>query len=51
MPLKHLRICDRCKTIRFAMCAIACKIPADTDPDSWRENLQDGAGTMPGANP
>lgn len=49
MPVKHLRICGPCNDqTRFAPCSLVCRIGTDTDPDSWRENLQHGAGTMPG---
>ncbi|AIM41043.1 hypothetical protein PBI_SQUIRTY_96 [Mycobacterium phage Squirty] len=48
MPLKHLRICDTCDRVRFAPCGKACRVPNDIDPDSWRINLQDGAGTIGG---
>ncbi|CAN5143870.1 hypothetical protein BH11ACT6_BH11ACT6_34580 [soil metagenome] len=50
MPLKHLRVCERCNKIRFAGCSTACGVPNDTDPRSWRDNLQDGAGTFPKAD-
>jgi hypothetical protein len=47
MPVAHLRICGPCNgQIRWAPCSATCRIGADTDPESWRENLQDGAGTM-----
>lgn len=46
MPLKHLRVCPPCDRIRWAPCSIACRLPNELDPDSWRENMQDGAGTM-----
>lgn len=46
MPLKFLRVCGHCNTIRHAACSSACKIPPAEDPDSWRINLQDGAGTI-----
>ncbi len=47
MPLKHLRVCEHCSDrIRFAPCSIACQVPPEDDPRSWRENLQTGAGTF-----
>lgn len=46
MPLKHLRVCEPCNRVRFAGCSIACRVPNDEDPKSWRENMQDGAGTI-----
>lgn len=46
MPLKHLRVCTPCNRVRFAPCGRACQLPVDTDPDNWRVNLQDGAGTI-----
>jgi hypothetical protein len=47
MPLKHVRICERCAVIRWAPCSITCRVPSDQDRDSWLPNLQDDAGTMP----
>lgn len=47
MALKHLRVCAPCgDQVRFAPCGIACRVPLDTDRHSWRDNLQDGAGTL-----
>lgn len=47
MPLKHLRVCETpCNRVRFAPCGRACALPVDTDPDNWRVNLQEGAGTI-----
>lgn len=47
MPLKHLRVCGPpCNAIRYAACGTTCKVPHHDDPDSWRINLQDGAGTI-----
>jgi hypothetical protein len=46
MPLKHLRICGQCNTIRYAACSKACRVALDTDPESWRVNLQEGAGEI-----
>lgn len=53
MPLKHLRVCESkhdngavCGKVRFAPCSVSCGVPNDEDPNSWRENLQEGAGTM-----
>jgi hypothetical protein len=46
MPLKHLRVCENCNTIRFGNCSITCHAPDPEDPKSWRENMQFGAGTM-----
>ena len=46
MPLKHLRVCEHCDQTRWAPCSIACRVPDDQDPQSWRTNLQAGAGTM-----
>ena len=51
MPLKHLRVCDHCHTIRYASCSTVCQAPPEQDPDSWRANLQDGAGTLPKETP
>lgn len=45
MPLKHLRVCP-CGKVRYAGCSIACRVPLDQDPQSWRPNLQDGAGEI-----
>lgn len=47
MPLKHLRICTHCARIRFAGCGLACRVPIDSDKDSWLPNLQEGAGQLP----
>lgn len=48
MPLKHLRVCPSpCNNVRFAPCSAGCHIPHEADPYSWRDNLQDGAGTIP----
>lgn len=47
MPLKHLRVCEPCNATRFAACSLACRVPNDADPASWRVNLQEGAGTLP----
>lgn len=48
MPLKHLRVCPSpCHAVRFAACSAGCHLPIDTDAASWRDNLQDGAGTVP----
>ncbi|AEK07856.1 hypothetical protein FDI59_gp109 [Mycobacterium phage Yoshi] len=41
-------MCEHCDRTRFAACGKACRLPADIDPDSWRQNLQDGAGTIGG---
>lgn len=46
MPLKHLRVCEPCDQIRFAACSAGCRVPDAADPTSWRENLQEGAGTI-----
>ena len=47
MPVKHLRVCPTpCNRIRYAACGNACRVPADTDPENWRINLQLGAGTI-----
>lgn len=47
MPLKHLRVCEHCNgAIRWAPCSIGCQVPPDHNRDSWRENLQPGAGTF-----
>lgn len=47
MPVAHLRVCPQpCNRIRYAACAVSCRVPSDQDPDSWRINLQDGAGTI-----
>jgi len=46
MPIKHLRICERCDRVRFAGCSIACRVPSDTDPSNWLLNVQEGAGEM-----
>ena len=46
MPLKHLRVCTHCQHTRWAPCSVACRIPNDTDPQSWQENMQYGAGTI-----
>ncbi|AXQ61042.1 hypothetical protein SEA_GIRR_95 [Mycobacterium phage Girr] len=49
MPLLHLRVCpDPCSKTRFAECGKACRLPNAIDPESWRINLQDGAGTIGG---
>lgn len=50
MPLKQLRVCIHCDRVRWAPCSTVCRVGADTDPDSWRVNLQDGAGTLPEEN-
>lgn len=50
MPVKHLRVCDHCQHTRFAPCSTTCRAPNPADPDSWRVNLQDGAGTLPEEN-
>lgn len=47
MPLLHLRVCNRCDATRFAGCSTTCGVPLDSDPQSWRVNLQEGAGTLP----
>lgn len=47
MPVAHLRICASCDVIRYAPCGTGCGVPYDQDPNSWRENLQRGAGTLP----
>ncbi|MCH9732856.1 MAG: hypothetical protein K0U84_24890 [Actinomycetia bacterium] len=47
MPVAHLRICASCDVIRYAPCGTSCGVPYDQDPNSWRENLQRGAGTLP----
>jgi hypothetical protein len=47
MPVAHLRVCTPCGgRIRFSDCSNACQAPNPTDPDSWRVNMQDGAGEM-----
>lgn len=47
MPVSHLRVCPApCNRIRWAPCSKPCHLPADTDPDSWRENMQAGAGMI-----
>lgn len=46
MPLKHLRTCDLCQTVRWAPCSIVCRIPPDHVKDSWQENIEDGAGRL-----
>jgi hypothetical protein len=47
MPLKHLRVCESpCNRVRFAACSKSCALPVDTDPENWRVNLQEGAGTI-----
>ncbi|ASZ74468.1 hypothetical protein I5H97_gp094 [Mycobacterium phage Wachhund] len=49
MPTLHLRVCpDPCGKVRFSACSKACRLPNDIDPESWRINLQDGAGTIGG---
>jgi hypothetical protein len=49
MPLGHLRVCGSpCNAVRFANCSAACRLPVDTDPESWLPNMQEGAGTLPG---
>lgn len=47
MPLKHLRVCERCDLIRYAACSPGCVLPPDYCAESWRLNLQAGAGTIP----
>lgn len=48
MPVAHLRVCAPCgDQIRYAPCSLACRVSADTDPDSWLPNMQEGAGTLP----
>lgn len=47
MPLAHLRVCpEPCNKVRYAGCSKACRVPLDQDPQSWRLNLQDGAGEI-----
>jgi hypothetical protein len=46
MPLKNLRVCEVCDHVRWAPCSIGCAIPPDNNPESWRLNLQAGAGTL-----
>lgn len=47
MALKHLRVCKPCgDRVRFAACGIACRLPLDSDRNSWLDNIQDGAGTL-----
>jgi len=47
MPLAHLRVCEPCgNKVRFSGCSAVCRVPNDSDPRSWRENMQDGAGTI-----
>ena len=47
MPLQQLRVCAPCGgRIRWAGCSPTCRIGDGLDPESWRENMQDGAGTM-----
>lgn len=46
MPVAHLRVCDHCEgRVRWAPCSTVCRVGADTDPTSWRDNLQADAGT------
>lgn len=47
MPLKWLRVCEKCDQIRYSGCSTVCRVGADTDPANWRINLQEGAGTLP----
>ena len=48
MPLLHLRVCelDGCGKVRYAACSTTCRVPSEQAPDSWRENLQHGAGQL-----